>query len=116
MLSNTDAVALDSLAEIVADYRENGQGVASSLSTYEASNNAALARIDLLETFIVSLQDLQAVPEIRGAPMYWKAQIYNNEGIRLSKFFSIDKLGEESKTMAINERKRLETLYGYIGD
>ena len=51
-----------------------------------------------------------------GGYMYWKAQIYNNEGIRLSKIFSIDKLGEESKTMAINERKRLEVLYGYLGD
>ena len=72
LLSNTDAVALNSLAEIVTDYRENGQGVASSLTAYQTSNDAAIAayqasndaalsaafaRINLLETFIVSLQD-----------------------------------------------------------
>ena len=61
LLSNTDAVALNSLAEIVTDYRENGQGVASSLTAYQTSNDAALsaafARIALLETFIAQLQD-----------------------------------------------------------
>jgi hypothetical protein len=61
LLSNTDAVALNSLAEIVTDYRENGQGVASSLTAYQTSNDTALAdalaRINLLETFIYQLQD-----------------------------------------------------------
>ena len=61
LLSNTDSVALNSLAELVTDYRENGQGVASSLAGYQASNDAALtaalARISLLETFIAQLQD-----------------------------------------------------------
>ena len=32
LLSNTDAVALNSLAELVADYRVNGSGVSSSVS------------------------------------------------------------------------------------
>ena len=61
LLSNTDAVALNSLSELVVDYRENGMGVTTSLANYEVSNDAALAaalaRISLLETFIVSLQD-----------------------------------------------------------
>ena len=61
LLSNTDAVVLNSLTELVTDYRENGSTVASSLSTYQASNDAALtaamARISLLETFIVQLQN-----------------------------------------------------------
>ena len=49
--------------------------------------------------------------------MYWKVEIYNNEGIKFSKCFNINKLGEDrAKQMAINERKRLETLYGYLGD
>ena len=72
LLSNTDSVALNSLAELVADYRENGSTVAASIASYQTSNDAtisayqasndaaiaaALARINLLETFIVSLQD-----------------------------------------------------------
>ena len=32
LLSNTDAVALNSLAELVADYRVNGSGVSNSVS------------------------------------------------------------------------------------
>ena len=32
LLANTDAVALNSLAELVADYRINGSGVSSSVS------------------------------------------------------------------------------------
>ena len=71
LLSNTDAVALNSLAELVADYRENGSTVAASIASYQTSNDAtissyqtsndaalaaALARINLLETFIVQLQ------------------------------------------------------------
>ena len=52
---------MNSLSELVTDYRQNGQGVADSIATYQASNDsalaAALARISLLETFIVSLQD-----------------------------------------------------------
>ena len=60
LLANTDAVALNSLAELVTDYRQNGQGVADSIASYQASNDAALsaalARINLLETFIVQLQ------------------------------------------------------------
>ena len=71
LLSNTDSVALNSLAELVADYRENGSTVAASIASYQTSNDAtissyqasndaalaaALARINLLETFIVQLQ------------------------------------------------------------
>ena len=60
LLANTDVVALNSLAELVTDYRQNGQGVADSIASYQASNDAALAaalaRINLLETFIVQLQ------------------------------------------------------------
>ena len=71
LLANTDAVALNSLAELVTDYRENGSTVAASIASYQTSNDAtisayqasndaalaaALARINLLETFIVQLQ------------------------------------------------------------
>ena len=43
--------------------------------------------------------------------------ITTNDGVRIDKYYSVDKNGdEEAKTMAINERKRLEFLYGYIGD
>ena len=61
LLSNTDSVALNSLSELVVDYRENGMGAATTFANYQTSNDAALAaalaRINLLETFIVSLQD-----------------------------------------------------------
>ena len=41
----------------------------------------------------------------------------NNDNVRTDKYYSVDIHGyEESKQMAINERKRLEVLYGYLGD
>ena len=43
LLSNIDDVALNSLAELVTDYRQNGQGVADSIATYQVSNDSALA-------------------------------------------------------------------------
>ena len=52
LLANTDGVALNSLAELVADYRLNGTTVTSSL-------DAAVARIDALEAMVAALQ---AVP------------------------------------------------------
>ena len=40
-----------------------------------------------------------------------------SDGVRIDKYYSVDIHGdEEAKTKAINERKRLEILYGYIGD
>ena len=43
--------------------------------------------------------------------------ITTNEGLRIDKYYSVDKFGdEEAKTMTINERKGLEILYGKIGD
>ena len=43
--------------------------------------------------------------------------ITTNDGVRIDKYYSVDIFGEEeAKTMAINERKGLEILYGYIGD
>ena len=48
---------------------------------------------------------------------YWRMSITTNDNVRMDKYYSVDIHGyEESKTMAINERKRLETLYGYLGD
>ncbi len=48
---------------------------------------------------------------------YWRMSITGNDGVRIDKYYSVDTYGyEESKQMAINERKRLEVLYGYIGD
>ena len=48
---------------------------------------------------------------------YWRMSITTNDAVRIDKYYSADKNGdEEVKTMAINERKGLEILYGYIGD
>ena len=48
---------------------------------------------------------------------YWRMSITSNDNVRIDKYYSVDIHGyEESKLMAINERKRLETLYGYLGD
>ena len=48
---------------------------------------------------------------------YWVSRIYDNNGKRLEKKFSIQKLGEtEAKRQAIEHRKQLEIQYGYIGD
>lgn len=48
LLANTDAVALNSLAELVADYRLNGTGVSSSVS-------ALAARVVFLEGVVAAL-------------------------------------------------------------
>jgi hypothetical protein len=48
LLANTDAVALNSLAELVADYRVNGQGVSGSVS-------ALAERVAFLEGVIADL-------------------------------------------------------------
>ena len=50
LLSNADGVALNSLAELVADYSANGSGVNTALQ-------AALARIDQLEQTVAALQN-----------------------------------------------------------
>ena len=50
LLANTDATALNSLAELVADYSANGSGVNTALQ-------AALARIDQLEATVAALQN-----------------------------------------------------------
>ena len=48
---------------------------------------------------------------------YWRASIIDNDRNRVDKYYSIDIYGyEEAKEHAINERIRLEVLYGYIGD
>ena len=48
LLSNTDAVALNSLAELVADYRENGVGVSGNVS-------ALADRVVFLEGVVAAL-------------------------------------------------------------
>ena len=53
LLANTDATALNSLAELVADYSANGSGVNTALQ-------AALARIDQLEQTVAALQNSSA--------------------------------------------------------
>ena len=48
---------------------------------------------------------------------YWVSRICDNNGKRLEKKFSIQKLGEtEAKRQAIEHRKQLEIQLGYIGD
>jgi len=47
---------------------------------------------------------------------YWRLSIVTNDNVRIHKYYSVDIHGyDESKQMAINERKRLEVLNGYIG-
>ena len=53
LLANTDATALNSLAELVADYSANGSGANTALQT-------ALARIDQLEATVAALQNSSA--------------------------------------------------------
>ena len=53
----------------------------------------------------------------KGKYRYWKTGIVNNEGIHLSKCFSIDKLGDDrAKELAIAQRRIWEQEYGYKGD
>jgi hypothetical protein len=48
---------------------------------------------------------------------YWKAYIKDNNSKRIEKYFSIKKLGDaEAFRQAVEKRKELEILYGYIGD
>ena len=48
---------------------------------------------------------------------YWRASIRNDNNKRISKYFSINKYGDvEAKRLAIEKRKELEQLYGYLGD
>ena len=48
---------------------------------------------------------------------YWQSRIYNHEGKRISKSFSINKLGEdEAKRQAIEQRMQWNRLYEYTGE
>lgn len=48
---------------------------------------------------------------------YWRVQINNNNGKKISKYFPVSKYGENrAKRLAIMKRKELEILYGYNGD
>jgi hypothetical protein len=47
----------------------------------------------------------------------WRVEIVNNNGKRITKSFSIKKLGNDNaKARAIAYRKQLELQFGYIGD
>ena len=53
----------------------------------------------------------------KGIFRYWRAVIINNDGVKLTKCFSIDKLGDDrAKELAIAQRRIWEQEYGYIGD
>ena len=54
LMANTDATALNSLAELVADYSQNGSGVTAALT-------AAVARIAQLEATVAALQNTRAI-------------------------------------------------------
>ena len=55
--------------------------------------------------------------QIRKDLHYWMSQSNDDNGKRLEKKFSIQKLGEtEAKRQAIEHRKQLEIQLGYIGD
>ena len=61
LLSNTDAVALNSLAELVTEFSSNGSTITSSLQAEvnraTAAENAAIARLDIIETMLLTLQN-----------------------------------------------------------
>ena len=53
----------------------------------------------------------------KGDLRYWRVDITDNTGKRISKKFSVKKLGEaEAKRQAIEYRRQLEVQYDYIGD
>ena len=57
------------------------------------------------------------VRNVKGRCEYWRVVIYDNNHKRITKCFSIAKLGEdEAKRQALEKRKELEIEYGYIGD
>ena len=60
LLSNTDDVALNSLAELVQQYTANGATYTSSLATEvaraQAAQLAAVTRLNALEAMVASLQ------------------------------------------------------------
>ena len=46
---------------------------------------------------------------------YWRVSILNHEGNTMRKYYNIGYLGyDEAKQIAINERERLEIIYGYV--
>ena len=48
---------------------------------------------------------------------YWVADICGNDGKRIEKSFNIDKLGnDEAYARAVQSRRDMEALYGYIGE
>jgi hypothetical protein len=52
-----------------------------------------------------------------GGYEYWTTYIYNDEGKRIKKLFSIKKLGnKKAKRRAIEQRKEWEEEYGYDGE
>ena len=61
LLSNTDAVALNSLAELVTEFSTNGTTITSSLQAEvdraTAAENAAIARLDVIEAMLLTLQN-----------------------------------------------------------
>jgi hypothetical protein len=60
LLSNTDAVALNSLAELVTEFSTNGSTITSSLQAEveraTAAETAAIARLDAIEAMLQALQ------------------------------------------------------------
>ena len=60
----------------------------------------------------------QGVSKVRkGGNHYWNVQIHNLQGQRISKYFSIKKLGnDEAYALAVATRRELEQEYGYTGE
>jgi hypothetical protein len=55
--------------------------------------------------------------DVKGGRSYWRAYICGDDGNRIMKYYSVNKLGEDTaKQLAIEKRLELERLYGYIGD
>ena len=65
---------------------------------------------------VTGKQGVSLLTEKKSGRRYWSVRISDNDGKIVQKYFSIDRHGDMAKVMAIAERKRLELLYGYIGE
>jgi len=80
-----------------------------------SSDNSRNKTINSLNTS--GKQGVSNLIDKRTGVHYWRVQITDNNNKKIQKYFSISKLGtDEAKRQAIEYRKDLEIIYGYIGD
>ena len=80
-----------------ATVQDNGRNLTKSISNTSGKQGVCKARM--------------------GVGHYWKVQIRNLQGLTVSKYFSIKKLGnDKAYALAVTKRRELEQEYGYIGE